>query len=74
MSQKYLKLYSPASSADKAYFLNDGQVFFYITDVDKYSIVGKNLIIGATELLMNRYNNVETNRIETAERALCPKA
>ena len=66
MSQNYIKLYSQSSKPDKAYFLNQGKVFFYITDMDKYSINGKNLIIGATELIMEHYHETSANRIETA--------
>lgn len=66
MEQKFIKLYTASAEPENAFFLNEGNVFFYITEVDKYSISGKNLIIGATEIIMTHMLKRKTERIETA--------
>ncbi len=66
MSGNYIKLYSNDARSDSAYFLNEGSVYFYLSNVDKYVITGKNLIIGATEIIMNNLLEIFTDRIETA--------
>jgi len=62
----YIKLYTSSSPADSAYYLNDGRVYFFVSNDDKYSINGKNLIVGATELIMRHMLGILTERIETA--------
>jgi CRP-like cAMP-binding protein len=64
-SGQYLQLYKTDTAPDSAYLLNGGQVFFFVTESDKYVIKGKNVIVGATELIL-RDNNPAINRLETA--------
>jgi CRP-like cAMP-binding protein len=66
MSVSYVKLYAATGAADSVYFLSEGSVYFYISNVDKYAISGSNLIIGATEIIMSRLLDTDTGRIETA--------
>jgi len=66
MDKNFIKLYTTDSSPDYAYLLNNGKVFIYDSGVDKYAINGQNLIIGSTELIMNKLLNYETLRVETA--------
>ncbi len=66
MSEELIKLYSAESEPDCAYFLSSGTVYLYASKMDKYAIKGQNLIVGSTELLMNRFQNQNTLRIETA--------
>ena len=65
MDQNYVKLYRVASDPDSAYFLTEGSVYFYLTDSDKYAVSGRNLIVGATELIMKLAGS-DVTRIETA--------
>jgi len=65
MDQNYVKLYRVASAPDSAYFLTEGSVYFYLTDSDKYAVSGRNLIVGATELIMKLAGS-DVTRIETA--------
>lgn len=66
MSESHIKLYAAATSADSVYFLDEGSVYFYASNADKYAISGKNLIIGSTEIIMSRQLGIETERLETA--------
>ena len=66
MAENFIRLYTTDSSPDFAYLLNNGKVFLYDSAMDKYSIKGHNLIIGSTELIMNRLLNYEIQRMETA--------
>lgn len=67
MSQgNYIQLYSTGSRPESAYLLGDGTVYFFSSDADKYAIKGKNLIVGATEIILNRAAGMETVRVETA--------
>ncbi len=66
MSGNFIKLYSTSASSDSAYFLNEGSVYFYLSNVDKYVINGKNIIVGSTEVIMNHLMDTPTARIETA--------
>jgi len=66
MSKKYKRLYSESDEADSAYFITSGSVYFFASDVDKYVINGKNLIAGATELIMRHLLDTEAGRVETA--------
>ena len=66
MPEEFIKLYTVNSEPDSAYFLSGGGVYMYASNMDKYAIKGQNLIVGATELIMNRLLNQETLRIETA--------
>lgn len=66
MSDSYIKLYSFSAKPDCVYFLGEGNIFFYVSTVDKYSINGKNLIIGAAEVLVSRLMSIDTDRVETA--------
>lgn len=64
--ENYKKLYSTQSTPDEAFFLEDGNVYFFASEGDKYAIKGKNIIVGATEIILNRIIGIETNRLETA--------
>jgi CRP-like cAMP-binding protein len=66
MSDPFIKLYAAESEADCAFFLNQGRVFLYASSVDKYAISGKNLILGATEIIVREKLAGEGRRIETA--------
>ena len=66
MSENYIKLYTATGAVDSAFFLSEGSVYFYASNVDKYAISGKNLIIGSTEIIMKHLLNIDTDRIETA--------
>ncbi|MBN2160776.1 MAG: cyclic nucleotide-binding domain-containing protein [Spirochaetes bacterium] len=66
MSGNYIKLYAAAAPADSAYLLADGSVIFYISNADKYAITGKNLIVGSTEIIMERLTGTKSGRVETA--------
>lgn len=66
MPQDFIKLYSHNSEPDSAFFLNEGSVFLYASNNDKYSIKGQNLIIGSTELIMKHIIGEKTLRLETA--------
>jgi len=63
MNKSFVKIYSADEEVKSAYFLKQGKIFIYISNEDKYSLSGKNLIIGATELLVDSVN--EPLRIET---------
>jgi CRP-like cAMP-binding protein len=66
MSENYIKLYDVTGAADSVYFLAEGSVYFYASNVDKYAITGRNLIIGSTEIIMKHLVGTDTGRIETA--------
>jgi CRP-like cAMP-binding protein len=66
MSESYIKLYAASTPADSAYLLDEGTVYFYASNADKYAISGKNLIIGSTEIIMKRMLGIDTDRVETA--------
>jgi len=62
----FIQLFSAQSKPDEAFFLEKGEVYFFISEGDKYAIKGKNLIIGSTEILLNRFLEIGSNRLETA--------
>lgn len=66
MSEPYLKLYSFSAKPDCVYLLSEGNVFFYASTVDRYVINGKNLIIGAAEVIMQGMLSMDMERVETA--------
>jgi CRP-like cAMP-binding protein len=66
MPDSYIKLYTSGSTPDSVYYLNEGHIFFYASTVDRYSISGKNLIIGAGEVILSGKNNTNFPRSETA--------
>ncbi|OHD65949.1 MAG: hypothetical protein A2176_12695 [Spirochaetes bacterium RBG_13_51_14] len=66
MSGNYIKLYAATAPANSAFFLREGSVYFYVSNVDKYAITGRNLIIGSTEIIMKHLLDTDTDRIETA--------
>ena len=51
---------------DHAFLLEEGKVFFYLNNTDKYMITGKSLIVGATELIMKYISGEKIEREETA--------
>lgn len=66
MSAEFIKLYTIDSTPDHAYFLEKGNVYFYASNMDKYSIKGNNLIIGSTEIILTHMLSMPTERMETA--------
>ncbi|HNV48159.1 MAG TPA: cyclic nucleotide-binding domain-containing protein [Spirochaetota bacterium] len=63
---KFIQLYAQGGRADRAYFLEDGSVYFFASDADKYALRGRNLIVGASELILAALCDTETGRLETA--------
>ena len=53
-SGNYIQLYSLSSKPDEVFFLEQGKVFFFVSETDKYAIDGKNIIIGSTEVILNK--------------------
>ena len=66
MDKQFLQLYKKNTDSDSAYLIADGKVYLFITEADKYLLQGKNLIIGATELVLRHSTNEEVPRLETA--------
>jgi CRP-like cAMP-binding protein len=66
MGANYIKLYTASSPVKSAFFLVDGVVYFYASNADKYSINGKNLVLGATEIILKHMADINTGRLETA--------
>ncbi len=66
MTNTFIKLYSISEEPESSFLLNEGTVYFYASDNDKYAIKGKNLVIGATEIIMTHLLDTGTKRIETA--------
>ncbi len=66
MSGNFLKLYAATGASDSVFFLSEGSVYFYISNVDKYAISGRNLIVGSTEIIMKKFLGTDSGRIETA--------
>ncbi|MCL1911983.1 MAG: cyclic nucleotide-binding domain-containing protein [Leptospirales bacterium] len=60
------KLYERESLPDTAFLLEEGNVFFSLNSTANYSIKGKKLIIGATELIMRHILKENVDRKETA--------
>lgn len=65
MGEQFLQLYNKKSAADSAYLIADGKVFFFITEADKFSLQGRNLVVGSTELVLGDANNDSCPRLET---------
>lgn len=65
MSQQYLRLYDSGAQADGAFLLSEGTAYFFINTADRYSLSGKGMILGATELVLSS-DGITTQRIETA--------
>lgn len=66
MEEQFLQLYKKNSAADSAFLIGDGKVFLFVTEADKYLLQGKNLIIGASELVLGAHTNETIVRLETA--------
>lgn len=64
-SNQYIQLYKSNTIPAEAYLLNGGQVFFFISESDKYVIKGRNVIVGATELIL-KDSEPSMYRLETA--------
>jgi len=62
----YIQLYAVNAKPDSAFLLADGSVFFFASDTDKYVVKGKNLVVGATEIILNRIIEMDVGRMETA--------
>ncbi len=66
MEDQLLQLYKKNAVADDAYLIADSKTYLFVTEADKYLLQGKNLIIGATELVLNAKTNENILRLETA--------
>jgi len=66
MERNYIKLYGDSADPDSAFFLTEGSVYFYLSDSDKYAVTGRNLIVGATEVIMKHIAGLDARRIESA--------
>lgn len=66
MNSDLSKLYFKDSTAEEAFLLEKGSIYFYLSEDDKYSLSGNNLIIGSTELLLNSNTEIPSKRLETA--------
>jgi CRP-like cAMP-binding protein len=66
MSSKFLRLYESGTPADGAFIVEEGDVYFYITTADRYSLTGRGIIIGATEFILAGELGIHTPRVETA--------
>jgi CRP-like cAMP-binding protein len=66
VTDKYIRLYKKEGTCDDAYFLAEGRAIFYLSESDRYGIHGKNLIVGASELIMKHVMKEEVSRIETS--------
>ena len=66
MSGEFLKLYTSSTSPENVFFLEKGNVYFYASNMDKYSVKGNNLIIGSTEIILSHMLSMPTERMETA--------
>lgn len=66
MNPEYISLYNTSSMPVEAFYLEKGNVYFFVTEVDKYTISGQNLIIGGTEIILAKLLGVENPRLETA--------
>lgn len=64
--RNFIRLYTIASPAQSAFLLNAGRVYFFVSNTDKYALKGNNLIIGASELILNNLLDMKLGRLETA--------
>lgn len=65
MNKTYRKLYNLDTPTQDVFIISNANILFYLSDYDKYSIYGKNFIIGATEIILNHELGIPTNRLET---------
>ena len=65
----YIKVYTSDSEPNEVFLLEDGNVFFYVSEVDKYALKGKHVIFGGTEIILNNLVDVKTKRGQTAKSA-----
>jgi CRP-like cAMP-binding protein len=70
MAGNFMRLYSQGAEPSAAYLLENGKVFMFLSDQDKYGVSGKNIIIGSAEIIMNHYMHKSATYTETA---LAPK-
>lgn len=61
----YKQLYAAGSAVEELYLLESGSVLFFINSADKYMIKGNSLVVGASELLLKSFADMETVRQET---------
>lgn len=64
--ETYKQLYSSGSKANAVYLLNEGTVYYFVTETDKYALKGSGLLLGASEIILSRAAGIETGRIESA--------
>jgi hypothetical protein len=62
----FVRLYDSNSDPSDAFLLADGTAVFYVTETDKYNLVGKNVVIGGSELILSRVLSIPVRRMETA--------
>ncbi|MBP7603384.1 MAG: cyclic nucleotide-binding domain-containing protein [Spirochaetes bacterium] len=65
-AQNFIRLYTIASPAQSAFLLNEGRAYFFVSNTDKYALRGNNLIVGASELILNNLLDMNLGRLETA--------
>ncbi|HEY1405314.1 MAG TPA: cyclic nucleotide-binding domain-containing protein [Spirochaetota bacterium] len=66
MSESFIRLYADGDEPTDAYLLAEGECVFFVSEGDKYTIKGKNIILGGSEVILSKSLNVHTLRLETA--------
>lgn len=64
--RNFIRLYTIASPVQSAYLLNEGRAYFFVSNTDKYALRGNNIIVGASELILNNLLDMNLGRLETA--------
>ncbi|MCL2026331.1 MAG: cyclic nucleotide-binding domain-containing protein [Leptospirales bacterium] len=62
----FQRIYKPKTLPEAAFLLEEGEALFYLNNTDHYSIKGKKLVIGATELIMRYVLKENVDREEAA--------
>lgn len=61
----YHTLYKNGDTPNSLYFVESGDVFFYLNNHDKYKLNGKKILIGTLEVIINDVLKIPTTRLET---------
>ncbi len=59
------KIFSAGEKAEVAFLLPDCNAFCYLSNSDKYALKGSNLILGASEIILNEVLGMDVPRMET---------
>jgi len=62
---KCANLYIKEAEASEVFIIQEGEIYYYISNTDKYTLKGKNFVVGATELVLSHYLDIPTKRLET---------